>query len=286
MSNKIKNFRILVSGGDGQLAKSFSEIYPKQSLFLLGKRDFDVTDRKNALKKISKFNPDIIFHLASMTRGEESAKSPELSYKINVIGTRNIVEVCKKLDIALLFISTNEVFDGKNQFPYKETDKPNPITVIGKNKYEAETIIRENLKKYFIVRSSWLYSKWSLNFLHAVFNKARKDKRLELVIDEVSSPTYSLDLAKAIKKLIKTKKYGTYNLNNTGVVSRLEFAKKAFEIAEIKNIKIIPVKLESYKRLSKPPLYSALDNSKAKNIGINFPRWNVALKNFLKSNNI
>jgi len=281
-----KNIRILITGGGGQLAKSVSEIFPKDDLVLLSKKDLDITNRGKVLKEVVKQNPDFIFHFASMTRGDECAKNPKLAFKINVEGTRNIVEACKKCKKTLLFVSTNEVFDGKNKFPYKETDKPNPKTVIGSTKLEAEKIIRKSLTKYFIIRSSWLYSKWSQNFLHIVLNKARKEGKLELVIDEISSPTYSLDLAKSLKKIIMTKKYGTYHINNSGNASRLEFAKEAFRIYNLKKIKITPVNLEKYKRLSKPPLFSALNNTKAKKIGILLPRWENALKRFLISSKI
>lgn len=281
-----KNIKILITGGSGQLAKSVSEVFPKDDLVLLSKKDLDIINKRKVLREVIRQNPDFVFHFASMTRGDECAKNPKLAFKINVEGTRNIVEACKKYKKTLLFVSTNEVFDGNNKFPYKETDKPNPKTVIGDTKLEAEKIIRKSLTKYFIIRSSWLYSKWSQNFLHIVLDKARKEGKLELVIDEISSPTYSLDLAKALKKIITTKKYGTYHISNSGSASRLEFAKEAFRIYNLKKIKITPVNLEKYKRLSKPPLYSALNNIKAKKIGILMPKWENALKRFLLSSRI
>jgi dTDP-4-dehydrorhamnose reductase len=276
--------RIFITGAGGQLAKSISSIYLKEDLYLASRDKLDISDKDQASKLISEFKPDIIFHFASLTRGDECAKNPDMAFKINVKGTENIVRICKKNNIPLLFVSTNEVFDGRKKSAYTEKDKPNPITVAGKTKLEAENIIKENLKKYFIIRTSWLYSEWSANFLHAVLDKARKDKQIELVEDEISSPTYSTDLAKAIKKLIKTRKYGTYHLSNIGSVSRLEFANKAFEICGIKDIKIIPITLDKFKRLSKPPLFTPLNSDKAKKIQIRMPRWNNALERFLIKN--
>lgn len=281
-----KSVKIFVTGGNGQLARSVAQVFPKENLIIASKKNLDITNKKKVFKEITKFKPNFVFHFASMTRGDECARNPKLAYSINVEGTRNIVSVCKKYSITLLFVSTNEVFDGKNRFPYKEGDKPNPITVIGQTKLEAEQIIRENLNKYYIVRTSWLYSKWSSNFLHIILNKARKEKILELVKDEVSSPTYSLYLSASIKKLISTNKYGIYHISNLGSASRLEFAKKALSIYKIKKIKIIPIKLDKYKRLSKPPLYTPLNNSKAKKIGISMTKWDIALKDFLLSEKI
>lgn len=278
--------KIFITGANGQLAKSFIEIYPKEKLYSATKEKLDITNKSQVLKQVGKIKPDIIFHFASMTRGDECTKNPKLAHKINVIGTKNIVEAAKENNSAILFVSTNEVFDGKKRSAYTERDKPNPKTVVGDTKYEAEKIIQENMRSYFIIRTSWLYSKWSNNFLHAVLEIAKKHKKIELVADEVSSPTYSLDLAHAIKKLISTKKYGIYHLNNSGHASRLEFAKKAFEIYGVSNVEIIPIKLKDYKRLSKPPLYTALNNNKAKRLKIVFPSWKSALKRFLISNKI
>jgi dTDP-4-dehydrorhamnose reductase len=275
--------KIFITGSDGQLAKSIAFLYKKHNLYLAKRDKLDVTDKKQVAKLILDFNPDIVFHFASLTRGDECAKNPDIAFKINVKGTKNVVSSCKKNDIPLLFVSTNEVFDGEKKSAYTEKDKPNPITVVGKTKLEAEKIIKENLRKYFIIRTSWLYSEWSSNFLHAVLDKARKDKKIELVEDEISSPTYSVDLAKAIKKLIKTRKYGTYHLSNIGSVSRLEFAKKAFEICGVKGVKIIPIKLDKFRRLSKPPLFTPLNSNKAKKIKITMTRWDNALKRFLLS---
>jgi dTDP-4-dehydrorhamnose reductase len=169
--------KIFITGANGQLSKSLSELFEKDGLYLATRDRLDVTDKKEVLKKISDYNPDFIFHLASMTRGDECAKNPEKAFKVNVEGTRNVIEACLKSNSTLVFVSTNEVFDGKKKVPYKEKDRPNPITVVGKTKFEAEKIIKTKLRKYYIVRTSWLYSQWSSNFLHAVLNKARKDKR-------------------------------------------------------------------------------------------------------------
>jgi dTDP-4-dehydrorhamnose reductase len=272
--------KIFITGANGQLAKAFSEVYNKDNLFLATREKLDVTNRKQVFRQIEKFRPDIVFHFASMTRGDECAKNPQKAHEINVNGTRNVVEVCRKVNAAILFVSTNEVFDGKKKSSYSEMDIPNPITVAGVTKYEAEKIIAENLTKYFIVRTSWLFSKWNNNFLNTVLQIAKSNKKINLVVDEVSSPTYSLDLSLAIKKLISTKKYGTYHITNTGKASRREFAEKAFVISNIKT-KIVPIKSAQYERTSKPPLYTPLNNSKAKRLGIVLPKWEDALERFL-----
>ncbi len=278
--------KILITGGDGQLAKSIAGFYPDENLVLVSKKDLDVTDRDGVFQKISEQKPDIVFHFASLTRGDECTKNPELAHKINVVGTENVVKAVKRLGIELVFVSTNEVFDGEKKDPYTEDDSPNPITVVGETKYDAEKKIRENLEKYYIIRTSWLFSKWSNNFLQAIFKKAKDKKRVELVVDEVSSPTYSIDLAKAIKELVDTGKYGIYNLANSGQASRLEFAKKAFELKGLSDVEINPLPLASFNRLSKPPLFTPLSIKKANGLGINIRDWESALAEFLSENNI
>lgn len=278
--------KVLITGGDGQLAKSIIEAYSNNGLIVTTKKDLDVTNRIKAIRKISDINPDIIFHFASMTRGDECAKNPTKANLINIEGTRNVVEACKKNKCALLFVSTNEVFDGKKKTAYTEKDEPNPITTAGKTKYEAEKIITANLEKYFIIRSSWLYSKWSNNFLNKVLDIAEKYKKLAVVDDEISSPTYSVDLAKAIKQLIKTNKYGIYHLSNTGKASRFDFALKSLKFSKISPYDISRIKLKDFPRLSKPPLFTPLNNSKAKRIGIKMASWESALKRYLISNKL
>jgi dTDP-4-dehydrorhamnose reductase len=278
--------RFFITGAGGQLALSVSSVFREGELFLASKNDLDVQNKKEVIEKISGFKPDIVFHLASLTRGDECAKNPDLAEKINVQGTENVIEACLLNDAALLFISTNEVFDGKEHRKYSENDVPNPITIAGKTKYLAEKLIIDRMTKYFIVRTSWLYGEWAKNFLHAILKKASESRELEVVEDEVSSPTYSMDLAIAVKKLVSMGKYGLYHLSNKGYASRFDFANKAFEILKIKDCRLMPIKLSKYKRISKPPLYTPLENTRAAALGITMPDWQDALRRFLNNNKV
>lgn len=275
--------RIFITGANGQLAKTIAEMYPQKDLFLGTKDVLDVTDKDAVRKHIKKFKPDIIFHFASITRGDECALNPEKAYTINVKGTEDISDAAAEVDASVLLVSTNEVFDGKKAEPYDEDDEPNPITVVGKTKLEAEKIIKKKNKKHFIVRTSWLYSKWNSNFIHFVLQKAANEKKITLVKDEVSTPTFSVDLAVALQKLVQTKAYGTYHLSNEGSASRLEFAKKAFAIKELTDVEINAIHLKDFKRASTPPLYSPLKNKKARKLGIILPEWDEALVRFLST---
>jgi dTDP-4-dehydrorhamnose reductase len=278
--------RIFITGANGQLAQSILPLLHNDELCLATRKQLDITDAEAVEKQISQFKPDIVFHFASMTRGDECAKNPDEAQRINVEGTKNIVKACKKVGAAILFVSTNEVFDGTKTTPYNEDDIPNPITIVGKTKLDAESYIRQHLNKHFIVRTSWLYSSWSANFLHAVIKKAVNDNEIELVEDEVGSPTYSNDLAYAIYQLIQTAKYGTYHISNVGKVSRLKFAKKVFQHYSLDQVVIIPIPLDKYRRLSKPPLFSPLESNKLHVIGVKMAAWDNALKRFLSQNDL
>lgn len=275
--------RIFITGSSGQLGKSLVAAKIRGEVYLATKKDLDIVDEKKVMDQITRFKPDVVIHLASLTRGDECAKNPKLARAINVLGTKNVIQACLKNNSTLVFVSTNEVFDGKKNKPYKETDTPNPITVVGKTKYEAEKLITSRMEKYFIIRTSWLFGEWAQNFLYAILKKASENKDLEIVEDEVSSPTYSMDLARAIKKIIYKKKYGIYHITNNGKASRLEFAKKSFKICNFNEVNIYPIKLKKYKRISRPPLFTPLNNTKASSIGIKMPSWEISLQKFLKN---
>jgi len=277
--------KILITGGSGQLALSYAQIDTKNEVYLATKNELDITKLSSIKKVISKVKPDIIFHFASLTRREECAMNKPLARKINVKGTENIVKICKKNQIPLLFISSNEVFSGKKNDYYFENDIPDPITTVGKTKYAAEQIVQENLTKYFIVRTSWLYSKYTKNFLQTVLSIGLKTGKVNVVTDEIGSPTYSVDLAKAIQKLITTQKFGIYHLSNKGKVSRHTFAKKAFALVPHgSKVTIGKISSTDFKAIEKAPSYTPLSSIHNQQVEIKLRTWGSALKEFLKHN--
>lgn len=275
--------RILVTGGNGQLAKTIHLLDKKNIIVLARQKELNVTNKESISAAMKKYSPDMIYHFASVTRGDQCAQHPDLAYKVNVVGTKNIAKATKDVDIPVVFVSTNEVFDGKKTKPYTESDKPNPQSVVGKNKWDAEKIIARINPKHYIVRTIWLYSEWSENFIHAIVKKARSEKSIKLVNNEVGCPTYSLDLAIAIQKLTSTRVYGTYHLSNKGSVSRLDFGVEVFRLLNL-HPHIIPISLKEYDRMSLPPEYSVLANIRAKELGITMRNWKLALKDFFGKN--
>jgi dTDP-4-dehydrorhamnose reductase len=277
--------KILITGANGQLAKTVTYYNKVHDLILATKSVINIEDRRDVYQKITMYKPDIVYHFASMTRGDECAANPKKAYKVNVTGTRHIARITAKLGIPIVFVSTNEVFDGTKQTPYTESDIPNPKTVVGKNKYKAEQIIITTNPQHYIVRTMWLYSEWSNNFIQAIVKKSRNNASINLVSDEIGSPTNTSDLAQAIMLLSATGKYGVYHIANTGSASRLDFGREVFNKLKI-NITIRPVLLNDFKRASKPPKYSVLESKKISKMGILMRDWQSALNDFLTHNSI
>lgn len=272
--------KILITGGNGQLAKSYLEVDRSNEIIVLGKKELDITNSKQISAKIKEINPNIILHFASLTRRIECAQNKKLAFEINVQGTKNIVNECIKHDIELLFISSNEVFSGEKLEPYCENDVPNPVTTVGKTKLEAEKYISQKMTKFYIVRTSWLYSKWTNNFLQTIINLAKEKKSISVVTDETGSPTNSLDLAKVIKKLISSHQYGLYHVSNKGNVSRYEFAKFIFKQLDI-DVDLKPIQSNDFSSIEAAPLHSALASKKLSTLGLKVRDWEEALSDFL-----
>lgn len=279
--------KILITGGSGQLARCISLANKSDQLYIPSRAELDVTYENRVKEYLNDTHPDIVIHLASLTRGDECAKNPEKAYNVNVEGTKNVAFICNKLNIPILLVSTNEVFDGTRKRPYIESDLPNPITMAGKTKYLSEIIVRQFTNKFYIVRTMWLYSEWSNNFIHSIVQIARNRKEIAFTSDEIGSPTNSHDLAHALLQLIGTNRYGCYHIVNKGSVSRSVFGRRVLtKLGLVNNIHIKDTPLNSFARLSKPPLSSSLTSNKLQDVGIDLRDWSKALDDFLKQNPI
>lgn len=205
------------------------------------------------LHQIPKLKPSIIIHLAAYTNVDACESNQTNAYKINTLGTKNIASICEKLDIPMLYISTDYVFDGTKPTPYLEWDQPNPINIYGATKASAEKYVL-TLKKYWLVRTSGLYGKYGKNFVDTILGRdtPRRVQPLKVVADQIGSPTYTNDFANAILKLIDTDYYGIYHITNSDWCSWYEFAKTALQFAKIK-CEVIPISSVELDRPAKRP---------------------------------
>ena len=278
--------KILITGANGLLGHELSSLLKDHTLILLSHSQLDISDSESVNKQIDSSSPDIIINSAAYTQVDACETNYDLAFQSNAIGPKNLAIKCKQLGIPLIHISTDYVFEGneKKNSPLLEDDKLGPKTVYGKTKLEGEKMVQENCEKYFILRTAWLYGEGK-NFVKTMLSLSKKNKELKVVNDQIGSPTYAKDLAKAIKEIIEKKsdKYGIYHVTNKGEVSWYEFAKKIFEIKNIE-IKVNPCTSEEFPRPAPRPHYSVLSNQKWIDAGFTPMRdYEEALNEYLNS---
>ena len=222
-------------------------------------------------------NPELIIHCAAYTDVDGCARNPELAYKVNGFGTQNVALASRAAGSPLLHVSTNEVFSGNKPEGYEEWMSVDPINAYGRSKAAAEFHVRTIMDRYYIVRTAWLFAPGGHNFIHAILNKAKKEGKLQVVSDEIGNPTYSLDLADAIARLVDTGQYGVYHFTNSGSCSRWAFANQILELAGLDRVSNQPIPGSQYKRESTPPAYGALLNIAGSAIGIRLRAWQDAV---------
>ena len=263
----------LVTGARGMLGQDLCPILEDAGYEIIetDREELDITDKEAVDAFISEKNPEIVIHCAAYTnvdKAEEDVKTAEL---INVTGTENIAEICGKLGITLVYISTDYVFNGSKNTPYTSQDLPNPLNNYGITKYEGEEAVRSFCEKYYIARTSWLYGHHGKNFVETMISLA--DKSLKVVDDQIGCPTWTVELANGILKLFD-KPYGTYHVCGSGSTSWYGFAKEIFEQLGME-VDLKPCKTEEFSRPAKRPAYSVMDND-----GI-CRNWKAALKDYL-----
>jgi len=222
-----------------------------------------------------------VVHAAAFTDVDGSESKADLAYQVNVLGSRNVAVACRETNSALVYICTDYVFDGTKGTPYQEYDQTNPLSVYGKTKHLGEVYVRDLLSKFYIVRTSWLYGYHGPNFITTMLKLAETHDTISVVSDQIGSPTYTVDLAKAIAKLIKKPAYGIYHVTNSDHCSWYEYAQLIFEIAG-KDIDLKPVTTEEFGSPAPRPKYSVLDNYNWKMEG--FPKirsYKDALKEYM-----
>ena len=279
---------VLVTGANGQLGQSLQFIapnYPELHFVFCSSIDLDISNIENCKAVFSKIKPNYCINAAAYTAVDKAESEPKKAYLINVIGARNVAEVCKTHNTILLHISTDFVFEGNATKPYTENDIPNPTGVYGQTKLEGEKAIQLVFENYYIIRTSWVYSQFGNNFMKTMLRLASERDSISVVNDQIGTPTNAIDLAKALIQIIltdnrqpTTDNFGVYNFSNEGQCSWYDFAKKIFEINNC-TIDLKPIPTSSFPTPAKRPEYSVLDKSKIKSIFvIVIKSWEERLK--------
>lgn len=278
---------VLVSGANGQLGQSFQYIapnYPEIDFVFCASDDLDITNIDNCKTVFSKAKPDYCINAAAYTAVDKAESEPGKAHLINVVGARNLAEVCKIHNTVLLHISTDFVFDGDKNVPYTEADTPNPTGVYGQTKLDGERAIQAIFENYYIIRTSWVYSQFGNNFMKTMLRLASERDSISVVNDQIGTPTNAVDLAKALIQIVSTHNrqlttgnFGIYHFSNEGQCSWYDFAQKIFEINNI-NINLQAIPTTSFPTPAKRPKYSVLDKTKIKAaFGIEIGNWQDSL---------
>ncbi len=273
--------RVVVTGHKGQLGRQLLEAFSEHEVMGIDVPEYDITAYPGIVDAIGAFEPQLVVHAAAYTNVDGCARDPDLANRVNGLGTQNIALACQRCGAGMVYISTNEVFDGRADRPYLETDSANPINPYARSKHMGEVYVRSLLSRYYIVRIAWLFSPGGNNFPAKIVALARERGELSVVTDEISSPTFAPDLAQALVKLVQSGRYGTYHLVNEGVCSRYEFARAALDGAGMARVPIKPMLSRDFQRLSTPPLYAPLRNfAAAEALGLKLRPWQEALADY------
>ena len=293
--------KFFVSGAGGQLGYDVMNELKKRGYETIGSdvasRDaaseggeyvqLDITKKGDVERVIQAVHPDAVIHCAAWTDVDmaEDEDKLELVRAVNVYGTQNIADVCKKMDVKMTYLSTDYVFDGEGTKPWEpDCESYRPLNVYGQTKLEGELAVRNTLDKYFIVRIAWVFGKNGKNFVKTMLNLSRTHDMIRVVKDQIGTPTYTYDLARLLVDMNETEKYGCYHATNEGTyISWYDFACEIFRQAG-RNVEVIPVTTEEY-GLNKAarPFNSRLDRRKLLEAGFEpLPVWQDALRRYLK----
>jgi dTDP-4-dehydrorhamnose reductase len=272
--------RILITGGRGQLGRELQQALASQTVLALGHQELDVTDAAAVDRVIGQSRPEVVVHAAANTDTAGCEANPEMAMRVNGEATRQVALACRQAGSAILYVSTNEVFDGQKGAPYLESDEPRPINAYGRSKLAGERYVQSVLDRFYIVRTAWLYAAGGSNFPAKVLQAVPSEGELRFVTDEVASPTWARDLAQAIVGLIGQPTYGIYHLTNSGCCSRCQWAQRILELAGRGDVALRPVVQADYGAPYRKPPYSELANRAAAALGIVLRPWQEALQEY------
>jgi dTDP-4-dehydrorhamnose reductase len=299
--------RVLITGGQGQLGRELQRALrlPRESegqpsgwlgaglkpgprgisgthVLALDLPELDVTDADAVGRAFDQAKPDLVIHAAALTDTSLCEEDPALAMRVNAEGSLHVAEACRRVDAAMVYVSTNEVFDGPpRREPYAESDEPRPINAYGRSKLEGERLVRGTLPRCYVVRTAWLYAEGGNNFPAKILRAAEDRRELSVVTDEVATPTWARDLAQAIIRLAGQPAYGTYHLTNDGYCSRFRWAAEVLRLAGRADVMLRATTMAEYASGPPKPPFTALRNEAAARLGITLRPWEDALGKYM-----
>ncbi len=276
--------KVWIAGAAGQIGTAINEVLDPFEFQVLNtdREELDITDTDGVLSFGEINRPDVIINCAAVTDTDLCEEQPELAFRVNALGARNVSIVARKIGAKVVQISTDDVFDGESKTPYTEFDDTNPKTVYGKSKRAGENYVKEFTHKHFIIRSNWVYGKGN-NFVNGVLQAAKEGRSLCVAADQFGSPTSAKDLARIILHLMQTNEYGTYHATCKGVCNRYEFAGEVLALAG-KDAVLRAVPTAQAELSSVRPAYAVLDNFILRVIDVyEMPDWKTSLKEYMNA---
>ncbi|MBC6988172.1 dTDP-4-dehydrorhamnose reductase [Hymenobacter sp. BT491] len=275
--------KIVVFGASGQLGQCLQHVAKERNVtdvVFLPEEQADILDAAKLQAVFAQYRPAYCINCAAYTAVDRAEDDVDLARKINRDGAENLSRVCDEFETTLIHISTDFVFAGTGNQPLIETDETEPISVYGLTKLEGEQVVAEHTSRYFILRTSWLYSEFANNFVKTMLKLGRERDELRIIWDQIGTPTYAIDLAGCIFTIIErqSQQYGVYHYSNEGVTSWYDFAKAIFEFSNT-SVNAVPIRTAEYPTKATRPAYSVMDKTKVKtNLQLAIPHWRDSLK--------
>jgi dTDP-4-dehydrorhamnose reductase len=278
--------KIAITGAGGQLGQDLIRVLSvSHEVVSLSRSELDVTEWDAVRSLLVRTKPDAVIHAAAYTNVDGAEHDPDGAYLVNANGSWHVAAAAADIGTKLVYVSTDYVFDGRKRTPYNENDRPHPLNVYGASKLLGERYVQKVCERHFIVRTSWLYGRTGAGFVTKVADKARRVRSLSLVCDQIGSPTYTLDLAEWIGKLVTGEKYGIYHAANSGCCSRYEFGLEIVRALGLeRDVQVTKVSSAEFPTPAVRPAYSALDDWTARARGLPRMRdWRSALQAFFRN---
>jgi dTDP-4-dehydrorhamnose reductase len=277
--------KVLVTGAKGMLGSDLCPIFAQHHHVLATDlEEIDVRHPTAVMKAFKEFRPELVLHLAALTNVDGCQQNKDEAFLTNAVGTKNVSLACAQVGAAIVYISTGSVFDGTGSEPYSEFDTPNPQSEYSKAKYQGELMVKELVRKHYIVRAGWMFGGGDRDkkFVGKIIALANRGQKLQVVDDKFGSPTYTRDMARGILRLVETGWYGTYHMANTGCCSRFEYACKVVELAGIDSCPMEPVSSDAFPLPAPRPRMEAIRNHLLQLLGLDWMRpWEEALEDYI-----
>jgi dTDP-4-dehydrorhamnose reductase len=274
--------RIFIAGNRGQLGRALSDALAGHTVAGGDLPELDIADYGAVRQMVGDFAPDVVINAAAYTDTAGCERNPDLAYRVNALGVQSVALACAAGNAALVHISTNEVFDGRQTTPYRELDAPNPLNTYARSKLAGEWYAQRLCQRFYIVRTAWLYGRGTSNFIYKMTKLADERGKLTVVTDEIATPTSASDLAQAVAALVRHPVYGIYHFTNSGQCSRFDWTRRLLDLTGRGHLPLTPTTMSAFAGAVPKPPYSVLHNFCGATLGIRLRPWEEAFEDFLQ----